>query len=171
MGGRTPGFSPQWGRVLGTPMPGLFPSSGRGAGAGSSGAWGLSQLREGRGLGRLEQGWSRGGGAGSPDTWVLSLGRAWVTPGSRGKGVGRGKKEAGWTPLFSTPPPRYNACRDDLTCAQDWVRDWRWGPEGNNCTGGCAPYSQVRGDGVGGRGRLRPGPLMSLAYCPAPPPP
>ncbi|KYO25072.1 retbindin [Alligator mississippiensis] len=41
----------------------------------------------------------------------------------------------------------YNACRDDLTCAQDWVRDWRWGPEGNNCTGGCAPYSQMYRDG------------------------
>nr|XP_005310744.2 retbindin [Chrysemys picta bellii] len=41
----------------------------------------------------------------------------------------------------------YEACKDDLTCARNWVSDWQWGPQGNNCSRDCVPYSQMYQDG------------------------
>nr|XP_020664933.1 retbindin isoform X1 [Pogona vitticeps] len=41
----------------------------------------------------------------------------------------------------------YDACKDDLTCARNWLTDWKWGPDGNNCSHDCLPYSQVYKDG------------------------
>ncbi|XP_050781076.1 retbindin isoform X1 [Gopherus flavomarginatus] len=41
----------------------------------------------------------------------------------------------------------YEACKDDLTCARNWVSDWQWGPQGNNCSQDCVPYSQMYWDG------------------------
>ncbi|MBN3305794.1 RBP protein, partial [Amia calva] len=41
----------------------------------------------------------------------------------------------------------FEACREDLTCARNWVSDWEWSPQGNNCTGKCVPYQQMYKDG------------------------
>uniref|UniRef100_A0A674JUE1 Folate receptor-like domain-containing protein n=1 Tax=Terrapene triunguis TaxID=2587831 RepID=A0A674JUE1_9SAUR len=55
------------------------------------------------------------------------------------------------SPSQPVPPshlsPRYEACKDDLTCARNWVSDWQWGPQGNNCSQDCVPYSQMYRDG------------------------
>ncbi|XP_043940683.1 retbindin [Protopterus annectens] len=41
----------------------------------------------------------------------------------------------------------YEACEEDLTCARNWITDWQWGPQGNNCTGDCITYKQMYRDG------------------------
>ncbi|XP_069460234.1 retbindin [Ambystoma mexicanum] len=41
----------------------------------------------------------------------------------------------------------YDACKEDLTCARNWVSDWQWGPDGNNCTGDCISYAQMYANG------------------------
>ncbi|KAJ6668027.1 hypothetical protein lerEdw1_016348 [Lerista edwardsae] len=41
----------------------------------------------------------------------------------------------------------YDACKEDLTCARNWLTDWHWGPDGNNCSQDCLPYGQVYKDG------------------------
>lgn len=37
---------------------------------------------------------------------------------------------------------RFDACRMDMTCARNWAKD----PRGQNCTGTCVQYQQVRCD-------------------------
>ncbi|XP_030050565.1 retbindin [Microcaecilia unicolor] len=41
----------------------------------------------------------------------------------------------------------YDVCKDDLTCARNWLTDWQWGPDGNNCTRDCITYGQMYKDG------------------------
>ncbi|KAH0629656.1 hypothetical protein JD844_011887 [Phrynosoma platyrhinos] len=41
----------------------------------------------------------------------------------------------------------YDACKDDLTCARNWLTDWHWGPDGNNCSQDCVSYGQMYRDG------------------------
>ncbi|XP_044309963.1 retbindin [Varanus komodoensis] len=41
----------------------------------------------------------------------------------------------------------YEACKEDLTCARNWLTDWHWGPEGNNCSRDCLSYGQMYKDG------------------------
>ncbi|XP_053152968.1 retbindin isoform X2 [Hemicordylus capensis] len=41
----------------------------------------------------------------------------------------------------------YEACKEDLTCARNWLTDWRWGPDGNNCSQDCISYGQMYRDG------------------------
>ncbi|XP_036397774.1 retbindin [Megalops cyprinoides] len=40
----------------------------------------------------------------------------------------------------------FEACKADLTCAHNWVSDWKWSPQGNNCTGKCVTYQQMYQD-------------------------
>ncbi|XP_062979347.1 retbindin [Elgaria multicarinata webbii] len=41
----------------------------------------------------------------------------------------------------------YDACKEDLTCARNWLTDWHWGPDGNNCSHDCLSYGQMYKDG------------------------
>ncbi|KAI1886781.1 hypothetical protein AGOR_G00199350 [Albula goreensis] len=41
----------------------------------------------------------------------------------------------------------FEACKDDLTCARNWLSDWKQTPQGNNCTGNCMTYQQMYQDG------------------------
>nr|XP_056723272.1 retbindin [Euleptes europaea] len=41
----------------------------------------------------------------------------------------------------------YDACKEDLTCARNWLTDWHWGPDGNNCSQECISYGQMYKDG------------------------
>ncbi|XP_053232413.1 retbindin [Podarcis raffonei] len=41
----------------------------------------------------------------------------------------------------------YDACKEDLTCARNWLTDWHWGPEGNNCSQDCLSYGQMYKNG------------------------
>ncbi|XP_060094330.1 retbindin [Heteronotia binoei] len=41
----------------------------------------------------------------------------------------------------------YDACKEDLTCAHNWLTDWHWGPDGNNCSQECVSYGQMYKDG------------------------
>ncbi|XP_006631673.2 retbindin [Lepisosteus oculatus] len=40
----------------------------------------------------------------------------------------------------------FEACKEDLICAHNWVSDWEWGPQGNNCTRNCIPFQQMYTD-------------------------
>lgn len=39
----------------------------------------------------------------------------------------------------------YEACKDDLTCNGNWLRGWKWTPEGNFCkeNSTCASYKEI----------------------------
>lgn len=77
----------------------------------------------------------------------------WNTPAEQPRSLSQFQPVPPFSPL---PPARYEACKDDLTCARNWVSDWQWGPQGNNCSRDCVPYSQVRGLCCWGRGLAQP---------------
>ncbi|XP_069491497.1 riboflavin-binding protein-like [Ambystoma mexicanum] len=42
----------------------------------------------------------------------------------------------------------FDACKDDLTCVQNWLTDWTIDENGNQCKNECIPYSQMYGNGT-----------------------
>ncbi|XP_035268310.1 riboflavin-binding protein-like [Anguilla anguilla] len=42
----------------------------------------------------------------------------------------------------------YDACKDDLTCAKNWLTDFKWDNDGNHCQHDCVPYSKMYTDGT-----------------------
>ncbi|KAK6484406.1 riboflavin-binding protein-like [Huso huso] len=41
----------------------------------------------------------------------------------------------------------FEACKDDLTCARNWLTDFDWNYDGNHCRNSCVPYSQMYKNG------------------------
>ncbi|MGH0174664.1 UNVERIFIED_CONTAM: hypothetical protein FKN15_068627 [Acipenser sinensis] len=44
-------------------------------------------------------------------------------------------------------PRRFESCKDDLTCARNWLTDFDWNYDGNHCRNSCVPYSQMYKNG------------------------
>eukprot|EP00062_Callorhinchus_milii_P014509 gi/632963769/ref/XP_007898069.1/ PREDICTED: riboflavin-binding protein-like isoform X2 [Callorhinchus milii] len=41
----------------------------------------------------------------------------------------------------------FTACKNDRTCARNWITDWEWNEQGNRCKNECIPFHQMFKDG------------------------
>ncbi|XP_041063698.1 riboflavin-binding protein-like isoform X2 [Carcharodon carcharias] len=60
---------------------------------------------------------------------------------------------------------RFAACRDDLTCTRNWLSDWEWDDQGNNCRSECIPFHQMYKDGKDLCGNMW-GTTFNVISCP-----
>ncbi|KAJ8392506.1 hypothetical protein AAFF_G00073840 [Aldrovandia affinis] len=42
----------------------------------------------------------------------------------------------------------FDACKDDLTCAKNWLTDFKWDSDGNHCEHDCVPFSEMYTNGT-----------------------
>ncbi|KAG9350990.1 hypothetical protein JZ751_024879, partial [Albula glossodonta] len=42
----------------------------------------------------------------------------------------------------------FDACKDDLTCAKNWLNDFKWDSDGNHCQQDCVPFSEMYANGT-----------------------
>lgn len=63
------------------------------------------------------------------------------------KGRGGGERFRGIPVCGSFCDAWYNACKDDMICAKNWVKDFKWGKSGNKCVKPCKTYREYYGSG------------------------
>ncbi|KAL4634985.1 riboflavin-binding protein-like isoform X1 [Arapaima gigas] len=42
----------------------------------------------------------------------------------------------------------FNACKDELTCAKNWLTDFKWDKDSNHCQHDCVPFSKMYSNGT-----------------------